>query len=766
MIRRISIPVLFVVVALLFFRGSVFHGRVEIPCNTNRWQPWAASVSPEELRRPVVNTDCALAYYPRRVFATERMRAGDLPLWDPYNFSGQPFLANFQSAVLYPVNLVLYGMDPKSAMGWFLVFHFALAGFLAYRLARAFGMPRAPAVAAALVFELNPFFTTRVGHPTFVATGAWAPLVLLAGYRVLRSPGLSKVPLLAAAVALATLAGFPQTLIHIFYALFWLVLCEYTLGEGRRKGRAVLLAGAGVFLGGAIAAFQVLPTAEFLRHSTREFLDLPSFLSGTHHPAMSIKMVVPDFFGNPMQENLWSTLFSRGNGLLQQNYVSTVNYFGVVPLIVGIYGVFAGRKRLFLGGLLLFGLLVLWGTPAAQAAWHLPGFRYSRPDRLILLPLLATSIGFGFGLARLAAPKKRVAPHLWILTLFFLVASSAIAVFRDPLVLFFSRGTMLPEEVSHTVLRSALTTAAAAALFLLLLLSRRRIGPTPFVWGAILVATIDLFLFGQRIHLDLPRDSVFPATAEVERIREQIGPFGRMARYGPGGMTLMPPSSASLFGICDVAGLNTLNLELYRELMERVEPGLHGNRRYLPLNRVDNASSPILRLLGARVFTQDGEGEIVTVPAAPLPKASLYYTWESLGPKKTLWRMGRPGFDPTVNLLIQGEALPPPPAEGKGSAEIETYEPDRVVVRVETNAPAFLLLTDIVYPGWEVRVDGEKERLYPAYYAFRGVPVPEGRHVVDFRYRPASFRYGVALSAAALALFALLAWVGRKRRSS
>ncbi|RPJ42129.1 MAG: hypothetical protein EHM19_10890, partial [Candidatus Latescibacterota bacterium] len=147
--RERLLPLLFVAVALLVFRGSILFGRVEVPCNPNRWLPWRLHATPEEISPPAVNTDSPLAYYPRRVFATERMRAGDLPLWDPYTFAGQPFLANFQSGLLYPVNLVLYAVEPARAMGWFLFIHLALAGVFFYRCARSFGLAPGPAAAGA-----------------------------------------------------------------------------------------------------------------------------------------------------------------------------------------------------------------------------------------------------------------------------------------------------------------------------------------------------------------------------------------------------------------------------------------------------------------------------------------------------------------------------------------------------------------------------------------------------------------------------------------
>jgi hypothetical protein len=777
--RHRLLPLLFAAVALFVFRGSILFGRVEIPCNPNRWLPWRTHATPAEIAPPAVNSDAPLAYYPRRVFATERMRSGDLPLWDPTTFAGQPFLANFQSALLYPVNLALYFVDPARAMGWFLFVHLVLAALFFYRCARSFGLAPGPAAAGALLFELNPFFMTRLGHPTFVATAAWLPLAIYAAGRLVRKPGARSTAFLGGVLALAALAGFPQTLIHIGYAVGFFLLSALVLREGPR-GRLVLLSAAGALLAACLAAFQLIPTAEFLFHSTRDALDLPSFLSGTHHPAMLARVIVPDFFGNPMRENLWSTVFHTGNGLFHQNYVSTLDYFGVLPLAVGLYGIVRGRRRVFLIGLFVLPLLVLAGTPVANAAFHLPGFRFSRPDRLILLPLFASALGFSFGMERLLRESRRVPRPVAGVLIAFLVLASGAAVFREPLVLAFlgnrapvSEGVVrLPEpllldSLTRTLLASALTTAALAALSLLLLFLRPRLPSRAFVAGAMLLAGADLLVFHERFQLDLPREALFRGAPEIDRIRADLGPYGRLARFGPAASDLLPPATASLYGIHDIGGINAINLERYRRFLEAVEPGLYSYRRYRPFYRPESVVSPLVRLLGARVYAIDEGGKLLPLGGeVPLRRVSLHWTWEVREEDEILRRLRDPAFDPEGFLYVEGDAPSPPSVRGTGSASIERYEPDRVIVRTKADAPAFLLLADAWYPGWRATVDGADAPLYRADYLLRAVHVDAGEHVVDFRYRPGSFRAGVCLSLLALAVSFVLVMKGRTGRNA
>jgi hypothetical protein len=86
-------------------------------------------------------------------------------------------------------------------------------------------------------------------------------------------------------------------------------------------------------------------------------------------------------------------------------------------------------------------------------------------------------------------------------------------------------------------------------------------------------------------------------------------------------------------------------------------------------------------------------------------------------------------------------------------ATIMVYSPHKVVVKTDLPEAGFLVLSDTYYPGWTVSVDGQEGRIYQADYLFRAVPLPQGKHTVEFRYGPSSFRIGLALSLATGALF-------------
>jgi uncharacterized membrane protein YfhO len=67
-----------------------------------------------------------------------------------------------------------------------------------------------------------------------------------------------------------------------------------------------------------------------------------------------------------------------------------------------------------------------------------------------------------------------------------------------------------------------------------------------------------------------------------------------------------------------------------------------------------------------------------------------------------------------------------------------------------------LVLADSYYPGWKAFVDGREEVIRRANLFFRAVQLPAGNHIVEFRYEPRSFTFGLVISAATLVALAVV----------
>ncbi len=134
-----------------------------------------------------------------------------------------------------------------------------------------------------------------------------------------------------------------------------------------------------------------------------------------------------------------------------------------------------------------------------------------------------------------------------------------------------------------------------------------------------------------------------------------------------------------------------------------------------------------------------------------LPKVKRFSQWTDMDDEATvLSRLADLQFDPHKEVLVlNGDiaASPSAEADGSGSAVIEDYHPKRIRVRTSGQLPGILLLNDRFHPHWNVYVGGEQQALLRCNYVMRGVEVPAGEQVVEFRYEPPQLGFAVSLSA-------------------
>jgi hypothetical protein len=87
---------------------------------------------------------------------------------------------------------------------------------------------------------------------------------------------------------------------------------------------------------------------------------------------------------------------------------------------------------------------------------------------------------------------------------------------------------------------------------------------------------------------------------------------------------------------------------------------------------------------------------------------------------------------------------------------IKHYQPQYVAVEASLARPGLLVMSDAWYPGWKAIVTSagqtHDEPIYRTNRVFRGVWLPAGQHVVEFRYQPASFYRGAAISGLSLCM--------------
>lgn len=369
-------------------------------------------------------------FYPYKAYAAEAIRTGSLPLWNPYLFMGAPFLANIQSAVLYPLHLPLYWLPVPKMVSWSAVLHLFLAGAFTYLLARrALGYTSWGAMTAGLTLSLGGFLGAQVEHINQLNVLIWLPLLLFLFHQSYASRRTIYIVLTSLVIGLQFLAGHTQSSYINLVALgcysVYLPLAERS-GHGRparSTARSVALFVLVVFLGLALAACQLLPTYELSTLSVRSGgLPYRQAVSFSLRPGMVHRSLLP---------NLSDSVFSE--------YVA---YVGILPLLLALLGLVSRWRRhhsLFFAVLALLGLLLSLG--AYNPLYYLlygfvPGFSLFRvPARWLYLYAVGMSMLAGLGFEELVFRSRSLArPARWqvLLALLVVVAIACLVVLDPP----------------------------------------------------------------------------------------------------------------------------------------------------------------------------------------------------------------------------------------------------------------------------------------------------------------------------------------------
>ena len=275
----------------------------------------------------------------------------------------------------------------------------------------------------------------------------------------------------------------------------------------------------------------------------------------------------------------------------------------------------------------------------------------------------------------------------------------------------------------------------------------------------------------------------FTEAPYVRFLRETAG-YYRIA----GGEGVLMPNYASALGVYDVRAINALSVDSYQHYVENsLLPGPHtvpidrlwftGIPDYLKPEKLSfyqeiQERAPFYSFLGVKYIlapsrvsidmplVYDGEVKVYENPSV-LPRAFLVYQVEYVSSyQQAQEALSQPDFDPLSRVVLEKE-IPFSPREGRGTARIQEYQPNRVVVETQSDTPGILVLTDVFYPGWTAHIDGKATTLYRGNGLVRAVMVDKGDHKVVMSYFPRSFALGLVV--ALLAGVACLALMFRKR---
>ncbi len=663
-------------------------------------------------KRYAIPWDMVDYHLPLAGFFARCLRDGQAPLWDPYTYCGFPFFANIDAQPFYPPTWIAIALSNLAGgrhllgfLEWQLALHVFLGGAFAYFLLRRLALGRGPAVLGATVFQLGGYFASQAQHLAAMNGGVWLPLVWLSVFALRDGFSWRWLATAALGFAMATLAGYPAVTAVVFGSAFLLALTLVGLRQARPRLLVWMAAASALAVG--LSAIQLLPTWELnqlsIAHHRGEWTDT----AGGVPPQALVSLLVPNFYH----------IFDLSKYSLPWNPTFLYLYCGLAGVALAVGAVLRSRDRL---------RWVFLAVTALSAVWmmgdHTPVLRllYPRLPAFVRSPLYVdfAMLSFQLGMACLAA----------------LGAERFLA----------RRGRWVTAAV-----------ALLAAADLIAVGSRRPMNCSSLAENPIVTARA--FEGSERVLSrlrELVNQTVPPARMEV--YRDSV----RWAHH------------SSALEIPTANGNEPLALERLLDLRRIFGEGDWWGRSF----EVKAIGSPLLDLLNVRYlvswerslapvleggkFRQVAEvdNHRVYENSGALPRFFLVDDVRSAGNREeAVAALRSPAFDPRRQAIVEG--LP-----GWGRAAVPHSFPPvrvlryglrRVALETESAAPAFLVTSETYYPGWRAWLDGVPRPLYLTNVAFRGLPVPAGRHRVEMYFSPRILPVSAAITLATLALMLL-----------
>ncbi len=754
---------------VLVFPGTFLRGEVIAPGDILfQCPPWSCYAPPGwEGPQNRLMTDILTAFYPYYAISLLAWHNGEWPLWNPLEYAGMPLLANGQSAVLYPPRLVHLVFGLRWGTTLYILLKLWLCGATAYLCGRKLGLGTHAARFFSVAWMLASYNLIWCNW-SLTDVSVWVPVLFLGAECVLAGRNGKGLFALAFAGTLMVLAGHPETAftfsfgvgMYFVLRLIW----ERRWGLGLYRPIAVWCGAWVIAL--CAAAAQLIPFLEYLLNSADLANRLGAGPGNAVPPSTVVALWVPRFFGTFAEDTYWGDYNSNVYSML---YPGMAVWIGTLILLCGRNRAPIQRAQigcLFLGGLL--GILQAINAPPFSFLNHIPVLRAARAVYYSSFTIFSLPLLGAFGLEEWLGGPRRLRRVGLALVMTLVVGAFILFVFYFFYGLVRVKGVI--DYVEFQLLLATIFGAGALVLFALFYFWNKRSWLGPALTALL---ACDLLLANRGLNPTLPAEGVFPRTQLTDFLRTVPQP----SRMGVG-EAYIASGLVSIYGIEEWLGYDGLYPERMIHFQRRLAEGIWEVMepacavQYIvhdPRLETDARFGPQFPLEKPGWFELVAELDNLEVyrNTRAFARAYLVRQYEVVDDLYQMFqRMASPDFHPNEVALVEtdpGTPLPAPQQDYLGEARVTKYGTTRCTVEVDARSPAVLVLADAYYPGWRVWIDEKPAELFPVYYVFRGVIVPSGRHIVEYRYFPLSLRISLAISCLTLFL-GILASVWRLSR--
>jgi hypothetical protein len=717
--------------------------------------------------------DLAPFFIPPRDLWVTLVQSFQLPLWNPYNYSGIPLLATLQPGVLYPPNLFFLFLPFPVVWNGLIILHFVFAGSTTYFFLRYLKTSTLASFAGGVILMLSGYLLSVHNLlPHLLAVG-WFPLVLLYFLKHYETGRYRHLVLSGIFLAVEFFAGAPEVVMLTFFVLLVVALYPATFLPGSPPGwfnrLKPFFALTMFFL--LLSAVQLAPFYELKLQSIRS-----TGLSYQEATAWSFSwkdfllFFLPDVFGyGQTTMKYWSN----------QSWLKTT-YLGLIPFVLSLFFFCSkDRKKGIFAIFIIVSLLFALGgnTPLYQFLYRIPPFnaiRYPVKFLFLFFFTIAAAAAFGFdklkaGLIENDSQVKRIVTTFFYVGFIFAGLWGYLNLFDAQVRAFLDLHKFRPDQYNevwfnlHNLKRFLFFSFFFCVTLLLYL--RAKLQQKKFVlFGIITLLAVDLFLANYGYYQAVSwrafiSDHRFATTLsrarETERYFVTEKTHNELGKYFPMDKAILDAPYAAIFGFYTIQGIEIMRIahhDLFLNMLLGANT-LQDAKRYLDIAGIRfmitsyEIDEPDFEYRDC-VEIEKGTGylyEYTRYPGRFLLYGNILSVKDdnamikkmldrSVDLKKDLVIIENTKFKKWFDRVV------------KGDVNLVSYKANRVVLELDVDNDAFLYVSDTYYPGWRAYVDGKETKIYRANLAFRAIEVPKGKHTVVFNYVPMSFSIGLCLT--------------------
>lgn len=729
-------------------------------------------------------------FFPNLSFTLSQLKSFDLPFWNPYIFAGHPHLANFQTAVFYPLNIFGFFLNEIVFWHFFRMGPHFLGAFFTYIYLKNLKLKTVAALFGSLTFGFSPLMLTW-GEEIVILSHSimWIPLILFFLDKYLDTNNPKFLGLFTIFLSTSIFAGFLQASIYSI-----LLITLYLLFKaGPRRIFKTKLGLNFIFcliFSLTICSVQLLPSFELYLNSTRKVVSW-DILSDSLSPAYYlIALLAPDFFGNPATRNL----IQAGSA----SYYEYILFIGVAALIFAIYAIASQLRnkmiRFYFGAALIATLLSLdFYFSRLVVILPIPFLSTAIPNRIIFLSAFSLSILAALGLDVYLRSKSKdyrlvkiigFLAAIYIILIIFLLTT---IYFKS---LYFAQETKNAFISLRNLVMPILIFVTSSTLIIFGNFKNHLKGISVIL--VIFISVIHIIFFAHKYFTFVEREFIYPENEILDYLRENQQ-FSRSLSLS--GDKLLN-NILSKYQIYYPEGYDPATNKRYADFVSLIKSSQVSpkSRTVVELGAIDDvdkffssdANRKLANLLGIKYFfaeksksqilkefslkkvfeDSNPNGFAVFEDPRVLPRAFLVSYFEIIDsgqdsksiPNKLL----ADDFNLRETIILDNPNGEITTKEGEGLTEIISYTPNQVTIKTESGVPKLLFLSDNYYPGWKAKIDNQETQVLRADYTFRAVAVPQGTHEVKFFFDSLTFKIGLYISLASIFLVVFIYFLPRR----